>query len=148
MSLGNPEYECDLQPLDLAKVADGMGIPGFRIESTDQCGPRLKAAFAEAGPALVDARVDPNEPLLPPKRMPKYAENLEKGLAAETPGADQTGPRSTESRHDLPRGPIKPTAIRALNLRTPSTMMPRLLRGGGTLRVHFLLRRRDHRFEA
>jgi pyruvate dehydrogenase (quinone) len=38
---------------------------------------------------LVEAPVDPNDPLLPPKRMPKYVENLEKALDAGTPGAEQ-----------------------------------------------------------
>jgi len=33
--------------------------------------------------------VDPNEPLLPPKRMPKYVENMQKALDAGTAGANQ-----------------------------------------------------------
>ena len=41
------------------------------------------------GPALLEALVDPNEPLLPPKRMPKYLENLEKALNRGTPGAEE-----------------------------------------------------------
>jgi len=48
----------------------------------------LDALFAAPGPALLEALVDPNEPLLPPKRMPKYVENLEKALKRGTPGAD------------------------------------------------------------
>ena len=34
----------------------------------------------------MEAVVDPNDPLLPPKRMEKYAKNLEKALQAGTPG--------------------------------------------------------------
>jgi hypothetical protein len=49
----------------------------------------LKRALAAEGPVLVEAPVGPNEPLLPPKRMPKYAENLEKALEKGTPGAEQ-----------------------------------------------------------
>jgi pyruvate dehydrogenase (quinone) len=45
--------------------------------------------LATEGPVLVEAPVDPNEPLLPPKRMPKYAENLEKALEKGTAGAEQ-----------------------------------------------------------
>ena len=41
------------------------------------------------GPALVDAVIDANEPMLPPKRMPKYADNLRKALAAGTPRHEQ-----------------------------------------------------------
>ena len=89
MFLGNPEYECDLQPIDFVRLADSMGLKGFRIETPAQCEPQLSAAFRHAGPVLVEAKVDPNEPLLPPKRMPKYQENLEKALSSGTPGADQ-----------------------------------------------------------
>jgi thiamine pyrophosphate-dependent acetolactate synthase large subunit-like protein len=87
MFLGNPEYECDLQPIDFVKAAEAMGIPGWRAEEPQDCSKALDAAFAHPGPALVEAVVDPNEPLLPPKRMEKYAKNLEKALSAGTPGA-------------------------------------------------------------
>jgi len=88
MFLGNPEYECDLQPIDFAKAAESMGIRGFRIESAQQCGAVIDAAFAHDGPALIEAPIDPNEPLLPPKRIEKYAKNLEKVLNEGTPGAE------------------------------------------------------------
>ena len=87
MFLGNPEYECDLQPIDFAKVADAMGMKGLRIASPGDCASVLNTALETAGPVLVEAPVDPNEPLLPPKRMPKYVKNLEKALAEGTPGA-------------------------------------------------------------
>jgi pyruvate dehydrogenase (quinone) len=86
MFLGNPEYECDLQPIDFAKVAEAMGMTGLRISSPAECRSTLETAFATPGPVLVEATVDPNEPLLPPKRMPKYVENLEKALDAGTAG--------------------------------------------------------------
>jgi pyruvate dehydrogenase (quinone) len=89
MFLGNPEYECDLQPVDFAKAAEAMGLRAFRITRQQECGATLDAALACDGPVLVEATVDPNEPLLPPKRMPKYVENLEKGLARGTPGAEE-----------------------------------------------------------
>ena len=86
MFLGNPEYECDLTPIDFAKVAEGFGIRGFWVENPQQSGPVLDEVLAEPGPALVEAVVDPNDPLLPPKFMEKYAKNLEKALQAGTPG--------------------------------------------------------------
>ncbi len=89
MFLGNPEYECELQPIDFARVAEAMGIRGFRIDSAAHCAQQMRAAFDEPGPALIEALVDASEPLLPPKRMPHYVENLEKALAAGTPGAEQ-----------------------------------------------------------
>ncbi len=89
MFLGNPEYECALQPIDFVGVAQGFGIAGFRATSPGDVGAALDAALKVPGAALVEATVDPNEPLLPPKRMPKYAENLQKALDRGTPGADE-----------------------------------------------------------
>jgi pyruvate dehydrogenase (quinone) len=89
MFLGNPEYECALQPIDFVKVAEGFGISAFRAATDSELGSALDAAFAASGAALVEATVDPNVPLLPAKRMPKYADNLEKALRRGTPGAEQ-----------------------------------------------------------
>jgi len=86
--LGNPEYECALQPIDFVKVAEGFGIRGFRVEKAEDCGRVLDEALAHPGPVLVEAVIDPAEPLLPPKRMPKYAENLKKALEQGTEGRD------------------------------------------------------------
>jgi thiamine pyrophosphate-dependent acetolactate synthase large subunit-like protein len=88
MFLGNPEYECALQPIDFAAVAEGFGVKGIRAASDKDLEGALDELFATQGPALLEALVDPNEPLLPPKRMPKYAENLEKALKRGTAGAD------------------------------------------------------------
>jgi pyruvate dehydrogenase (quinone) len=84
MFLGNPEYECDLTPIDFAKAAQAFGLWSFSAYSSDDIGPALDAAFAHEGPALVEATVDPHEPLLPPKRIEKYAKNLDQALAAGT----------------------------------------------------------------
>jgi pyruvate dehydrogenase (quinone) len=89
MFLGNPEYECDLQPIDFATVARGFGIAGFRAASPADLAVALDAAFDTPGPSLVEATVDPHEPLLPPKRREQYAENLERALERGTPGADR-----------------------------------------------------------
>jgi hypothetical protein len=37
----------------------------------------------------VEATVDANEPLLPPKRVPKYADNLSKALRSGTAGQEE-----------------------------------------------------------
>jgi thiamine pyrophosphate-dependent acetolactate synthase large subunit-like protein len=87
--LGNPEYECDLTPIDFVKVAEAFGIPGFRVEDPDACGRALDQALSQAGPALLEALIDPNEPFLAPKRIEKYAKNLEKVLQTETPGRSE-----------------------------------------------------------
>jgi pyruvate dehydrogenase (quinone) len=84
MFLGNREYECDLTPIDFAKAAEAFGIPGLRTQDPDTVNGVLSNAFAAAGPVLVEATVDPSEPLLPAKRIEKYAQNLDKALAAGT----------------------------------------------------------------
>jgi len=88
MFLGNPEFECALQPIDFVKAAEAFGLRGFRVERSEDCGRVLDQALAHPGPALVEAIIDPAEPLLPPKRMPKYADNLKKALAQGTPGKE------------------------------------------------------------
>jgi pyruvate dehydrogenase (quinone) len=93
MFLGNPEFECDLTPIDFAKAAEAFGIAGFRSDSPDTIAGALDAAFALDGPALVEATVDPYEPLLPAKRIEKYAENLEKALDEGT----RDGPQIREA---------------------------------------------------
>ena len=49
----------------------------------------MKDALAHDGPALVDAIVDTNEPMLPPKRKQQYVDNLEKALDQGTAGREQ-----------------------------------------------------------
>ena len=84
MFLGNPEYECDLTPIDFAMAAQAFGIKGFRADTPESCMAALDQALAHRGPALVEGTVDPHEPLLPAKRIDKYAENMEKALEAGT----------------------------------------------------------------
>jgi hypothetical protein len=87
-----------LTPIDFPKVAEGFGIRGFRVEDPLQCGTIPDQALNEPGPALVEAVVDPNDPLLPPKRMEKYAQNLQKALRAGMPGRDETSVPLPKSR--------------------------------------------------
>src|SRR4030095_14899505 len=57
--LGNPEYGCDLQPINFALFAQACGATGFTIEDPASCGAILDQALATAGPVVVDAVVDP-----------------------------------------------------------------------------------------
>jgi pyruvate dehydrogenase (quinone) len=87
--LGNPEYGCDLQPVDFALVAEGFGVRGFRLEDPADCARTLDDALACDGPALIDAVVDANEPMLPPKRRDNYVRNLTRALEQGTPGSKE-----------------------------------------------------------
>jgi pyruvate dehydrogenase (quinone) len=86
--LGNVEYECDLQPIDFVRVAEGMGLRAWSVADPNTCGLVLEEALSCPGPALVEAVVDAAEPFLPPKRIEMYAKNLEKALSNGTPGAE------------------------------------------------------------
>ena len=89
MFLGNVETECALQPIDFVKVAEGFGLRGLRVERAEDCGAMLDEALRHDGPVLVEAVIDPNEPLLPPKRMEKYARNLQQALQQGTEGRSE-----------------------------------------------------------
>jgi pyruvate dehydrogenase (quinone)/pyruvate oxidase len=81
--LGNPEYGCELQPIDFAAFARACGATGFSVEDPRQVGDVLDQAFATPGPVIVEAAVDPFEPPMPPKisieQATKFAESLAKG---------------------------------------------------------------------
>jgi pyruvate dehydrogenase (quinone)/pyruvate oxidase len=85
--LGNPEYVCELQPIDFATVAKGFGLKSFTIDDPKSCADTLRQALATPGPALVEAVVDPNETPMPPKITMEDAKNFGEALARGTPGA-------------------------------------------------------------
>jgi pyruvate dehydrogenase (quinone) len=78
--LGNPEYVCDLQPIDFAAVARGFGAASFVIDDPKRCGAILDQALATDGPVVIEAVVDPNTPPLPAKIKAKQALRLGEAL--------------------------------------------------------------------
>ena len=88
--LGNPEFGCELEPIDFTRVAEGCGIDTVRIEDAARCGEQLKAALAKPGPCLIEAVVDPFEPPMPPKIAVKQAMHMAEALARGTPDAMKT----------------------------------------------------------
>jgi pyruvate dehydrogenase (quinone) len=83
--LGNPEYVCELQPVDFAAIARGFGVAGYSIADPADCARVLGEALAAPGPAVIEAVVDPHEPPMPPKATLKQVSNLAKSLAEGTP---------------------------------------------------------------
>jgi len=81
--LGNPEYGCELQPIDFAGVARACGIAGYSVADPADCAAVLRQAMAASGPALVEAVVDPNEPPMPPKVSFDEARHLVEALVRE-----------------------------------------------------------------
>jgi pyruvate dehydrogenase (quinone) len=59
-------YGTEFVPQNFAKIAEGIGIRGWRVESPEQVKPALAEAFAHDGPALIDVTVSRQELSLPP----------------------------------------------------------------------------------
>ncbi len=87
--LGNPEYGCELQPMDYAGFAEVSGMRGFRIEDPKTCGRTLDEALAVPGPALVEAVVDPFEPPMPGKISLDQAAMFARSLVRGEPNRAQ-----------------------------------------------------------
>jgi pyruvate dehydrogenase (quinone) len=81
--LGNPEYGCELQPIDFAAFARACGGTGFTVDDAGQCGRVVEEFLAAPGPAILEAVVDPFEPPLPAKvtaeQATKFAQSLLRG---------------------------------------------------------------------
>jgi len=81
--LGNPEFGCDLQPIDFVAFARACGGTGMAIEDPVDCGRILDRALASPGPVIVEAIVDPFAPPMPAKisfdQAKKFAESLARG---------------------------------------------------------------------
>ena len=59
---GYPEFQTDMKNPDFARMAEVIGMKGFRIEKGADVEPVIKAALATPGPVLVDALTDPDAP--------------------------------------------------------------------------------------
>jgi pyruvate dehydrogenase (quinone) len=60
------DFSTDLKNPDFSKMADAVGIPGYRVEKPEQLRPTLIQALSSDGPALVDVVVNRQELLIPP----------------------------------------------------------------------------------
>lgn len=85
MFLGNPQFGCELQPIDFAKAAQAMGLRGFSIREPAELDRIMDEALATPGPVLIEAEVDPAVPMMPPSMPADYARNFRQALP-ETPG--------------------------------------------------------------
>jgi hypothetical protein len=95
--LGNPEYGCDLNPIDFAGFARACGGAGFTIEEPEDCGTILDQALATPGPALIEALVDPFEP----------SHAGQGHCEAGGPLRRIPGPRDSQPKRDPPDDPFR-----------------------------------------
>ncbi len=45
--LGNPEFECDLQPIDFARIAEACGATGFRVDDPAEVATAIHRALVK-----------------------------------------------------------------------------------------------------
>jgi pyruvate dehydrogenase (quinone)/pyruvate oxidase len=81
--LGNPEYGCELHPIDFSTFAHACGGAGYSVDDPEDCGRAMEEFLNAPGPAVLQAAVDPLTPPLPPKisadQALKFAESLARG---------------------------------------------------------------------
>jgi pyruvate dehydrogenase (quinone) len=67
--IGNPEYGCDLPPIDFVAFARACGADAFRCERMEEIRPAISAALKSPRPALVEAVVDAEERPTKPEEL-------------------------------------------------------------------------------
>ncbi|HZY60921.1 MAG TPA: thiamine pyrophosphate-dependent enzyme [Edaphobacter sp.] len=83
--LGNPEYACDLFPVDFTAIARGCGLEAVHIEDASQCGAQLDSVVSKPGPVLIEAVVDQFTPPMPAKIKASQAAKLGEALLRGEP---------------------------------------------------------------
>jgi pyruvate dehydrogenase (quinone)/pyruvate oxidase len=83
--LGNPEYGCELQPIDFSAFARACGGNAFTVDDPASCGATLDDALSMPGPVLIEALVDPYEPPMPPGVTMEQATNWDQALTKGEP---------------------------------------------------------------
>ena len=70
---------------DFIKIADAYGIPALRVTRREEVVPAVEQAMAEAGPFIIDFKIEPEEnvyPMVPPgAALAEVLEEPEKGVA-------------------------------------------------------------------
>jgi pyruvate dehydrogenase (quinone) len=77
---GNPQFGVELQPIDFAAYARACGAAGYTIDDPKQAESILREAFAQSGPVVIEAVVDPNEPPMPGQITTEQALHLAEAL--------------------------------------------------------------------
>ncbi len=89
MFMGNPEFGTELQNVDFARVGEAFGLKSFHVERPGDLRDTIAAALAHDGPTLVEAVVDPDEPLMPGQIKPEQAEQYAEALRRGQPNAQR-----------------------------------------------------------
>jgi pyruvate dehydrogenase (quinone) len=74
--LGNPQFACDLSPVNFAAVAEACGVRGYRLEDPADAPKILADALGHDGPCLVDAVVTADESPMADTFKPAQAKKM------------------------------------------------------------------------
>jgi pyruvate dehydrogenase (quinone) len=83
--LGNPEYGCDLFPVDFVTIARGAGLEAIRIEDPAECSAQMDSVLSNPGPVLIETVVDQFTPPMPAKIKASQAARLAEALLRGEP---------------------------------------------------------------
>jgi pyruvate dehydrogenase (quinone) len=86
---GDPRFPTSQQvpAFPYAAYAELLGLQGIRVDGPAALPAAWAQAWAADRPCLVEAVVDPDVPLLPPRTPDEKAEQMRAGLAQEPGGA-------------------------------------------------------------
>jgi pyruvate dehydrogenase (quinone) len=87
--LGNPQYGCELSPIDFAGVAESCGVRGRSVTEPGELTGALAEALAHDGPSLLEVVVDPFEAPFGETLKPEQAQKI---VAAMDRGEPAAGP--------------------------------------------------------
>lgn len=82
---GNPEYQCELFPIDFVALAKAVGAEGVRIDRPEQAESLFEKALSIPGPVIIEAVVDQYAPMLPAKIKPEQAVKFSEALVRGEP---------------------------------------------------------------
>jgi len=82
---GNPEYQCELFPIDFVALAQAVGAQGVRIDDPKTAGEQFERALALPGPVVIEAVVDQYTAMLPAKIKPEQAVKFSEALIRGEP---------------------------------------------------------------
>jgi pyruvate dehydrogenase (quinone) len=104
MFLGNPEFGVELQNVDFAIVARGFGVRSWSVDHAEVLWETVRDALNEPGPVLVEAVIDPHEPLMPGNLTPQQAEHFAEALKRGEPNRERVGLTLFRDAVEDPRG--------------------------------------------
>ncbi len=103
---GNPRYEASqtLPDFGYAAFAESIGLRGLVMERPEDVGRLWEEAFAAGVPVVIEARVDPNVPPLPPHLTFEQARAF---IASIVKGDSETGPMLRQTFRDWFAGKLR-----------------------------------------